>query len=186
LAAAFHSTRSLRSIAAAFAPTPVPGVPFYARMLSLESLSGSPLSIRFNVSALLQQPVGTSVVCRIEDMLSSAQSGSVSGTVTFTHTSRGLTVSGEGNADVVMVCMRCLDEYCEHVHFIIEEELHPEPSFAHRRGSDGFEELGEVRIQPDHTLDLGEIIRQHIVLHLPLKPLCRTDCPGLEEIGPDV
>ena len=155
-------------------------------MLSMESLSGNPLNIRFNVSALLQQPVGTSMTCRIEDMLNVTQSGLVSGSMTLTHTSRGLTVCGEGTADVTLVCMRCLDEYCEHVHFAIEEELHPEPGFAHRRGADGFEEFGEVRIQPDHTLDLGEIIRQHIVLHLPLKPLCRTDCPGLEERGPDV
>jgi len=155
-------------------------------MLSMESLAGNPLDIRFNVGALLQQPVGTGMVCHIEDMLPGAQAGLVSGTMTLTHTSRGLTVAGDGTADVMLMCIRCLNDYCEHVHFTIEEELHPEPGFAHRRGADGFEECGEVRIQPDHTLDLGEIIRQYIVLHLPLKPLCRTDCPGLEEIGPDV
>ena len=155
-------------------------------MLSLEALSGSPIDVRFNVSALLHHPVGTSTALRIADLLPGAQAGLVSGTITFTHTSRGLTVFGEGHADVTLTCIRCLEEYCEHVHFAIEEELHPEPGFAQRRGGDGFEELGEVRIQPDHTLDLGEIIRQHIVLHLPLKPLCRTDCPGLEELGPDV
>jgi uncharacterized protein len=155
-------------------------------MLSLESLSGSPIDVRFSVSALLHQPVGTSTALRIADLLSGAQAGLVSGTITFTHTSRGLTIFGEGDADVTLTCIRCLQDYCEHVHFVIEEELHPEPGFAQRRGGDGFEELGEVRIQPDRTLDLGEIIRQHIVLHLPLKPLCRTDCPGLEELGPDV
>lgn len=152
----------------------------------MESLSGSPLDIRLNVSALLQQPVGTHLTCRIEDMLPAAPSPLVSGAVMLTHTSRGITVSGEGSADVTLECIRCLDAFCGHVHFVIEEELHPEPGFAHRRGADGFEECGEVRIQPDHTLDLGEIIRQYIVLHLPLKPLCRTDCPGLEEIRPDV
>jgi len=155
-------------------------------MLSVESLSASPLDIRLNVSTLLQQPVGTDMVCHIEDLLSSDQQGLVSGTITFTHTSRGVTLSGDGDADVTMECIRCLDSYCQRVHFIIEEELHPEPGFAHRRGTAGFEECGEVRIQPDHTLDLGEIIRQYIVLHLPVKPLCRTDCPGLEEMHPDV
>ena len=155
-------------------------------MLSMESLCGNPLDIRYNVSALLQHPVGTSVACNIEDMLPASQERLASGTLILTHTSRGVTVTGDGTADVTLMCMRCLDEYCEHVHFTIEEELHPEPGFARRRGDDGFEECGEVRIQPDHTLDLGEIIRQYIVLHLPLKPLCRTDCPGLEEIGPDV
>ncbi len=154
-------------------------------MLSLDSLAGTPLTARFNVSALLQQPVGTSMNCRIEEMLPVAQSTLVSGTIMLTHTSRGMTVCGGGTADVTLTCMRCLDEYCEHVHFTIEEELHPEPGFAHRRGTDGFEVADEVCIGPNHTLDLGEIMRQHIVLHLPLKPLCRTDCPGLEEMHPN-
>jgi uncharacterized protein len=155
-------------------------------MLSMESLCGNPLDISFNVSALLQQPVGTTMVCSIEDLLTPRQSGLASGELTLTHTSRGITVAGDGQADVTLQCIRCLGDYCEHVHFTIEDELHPEPGFAHRRGTDGFEECGEVRIRPDHTLDLGEIIRQYIVLHLPLKPLCRTDCPGLEEMRPDV
>lgn len=155
-------------------------------MLSLESLSGSPLNLIFNVSALLQESVGTSILCHIEDLLPESQSRLAAGEITLTHTSRGLTVFGEGSADVLLSCIRCLDEYPENVCFQIEEEFHPEPGFVHRRGADGFEDDGEVRIQADRTLDLGEIIRQHILLHLPLKPLCRTDCPGLEEIGPDV
>lgn len=154
-------------------------------MLSLQSLSGTPLTARFNVSALLQQPVGTTMAFRIEDLLPDSQSSLASGTMLLTHTSRGMTVSGEGTADVALTCMRCLDEYCEHVQFTIEEELHPDPGFAHRRGTDGFEVDDEVHIGPNHVLDLGEIMRQHIVLHLPLKPLCRTDCPGLEEMHPN-
>ena len=66
------------------------------------------------------------------------------------------------------------------------EQVHPDPHFAHRRGAEGFEEEDDVSILADNTLDLGEIIRQHIVLHLPLKPLCRPDCPGIEENNPDV
>jgi len=155
-------------------------------MLSLETLSGSPLDLVFNVSALLHQPVGTSILCHIEDLLPESQSGFVAGEITLTHTNRGLTVFGEGVADVMLTCIRCIEEYHQHVPFTIEEEFHPEPGFVQRRGADGFEDDGEVRLQADHTLDLGEIIRQHILLHLPLKPLCRTDCPGLEEIGPDV
>ena len=155
-------------------------------MLSLESLSGDPLDARFNVSALLQQPVGKTLVYAISDLLGRNQSSLVSGTIHLTHTGRGVAVSGSGVADVMLTCMRCLDEYCQHVEFTIEEQVHPEPHFAHRRGAAGFEEDDEVHISSDNTLDLGEILRQHIVLHLPLKPLCRADCPGLEEIGPDV
>ena len=110
----------------------------------------------------------------------------MSGTVRLTQTGRGIVVSGEGVADVTLTCMRCLDEFYEHIAFTIEEQVHPEPHFAHRRGAAGFEDDDEVHIGDDNVLDLGEILRQHIVLHLPLKPLCRADCPGLEEMSPDV
>jgi len=155
-------------------------------MLTLESLSGDPLDAHFNVSALLQQPVGTALVYPMSTLLGRDQESLVSGTIRLIHTGRGVALSGEGAADVMLTCMRCLDEYCEHVTFTIEEQVHPEPRFALRRGAVGFEEDDEVHIGTDNTLDLGEILRQHIVLHLPLKPLCRADCPGLEEIGPDV
>jgi uncharacterized protein len=155
-------------------------------MLSLETLKGSPLSAKFNVSALLQQPVGTTLVLSISSLLGRGQEELVSGTIRFTHTGRGIALSGEGAADVALTCMRCLDEYPEHVVFVIEEQVHPDPHFAHRRGAEGFEEDDEVHITADNTLDLGEILRQHIVLHLPLKPLCRVDCPGLKETSPDV
>jgi uncharacterized protein len=155
-------------------------------MMSCESLSGSPVRCRFNLSSLLQQPVGSSVDCTIEDLVQTESPDSVSGTIHLTHTSRGVALSGEGVARVCTPCMRCLQEYCEDVHFVIEEQVHPDPHFAHRRGAEGFEEEDDVSIRADNTLDLGEIIRQHIVLHLPLKPLCRPDCPGIEEIHPDV
>jgi len=156
-----------------------------AVMLSLESLSGNPLHIRFNVGAILQERVGTTHEERIESLLKGDETSLVTGVIRLTHTSRGLAIGGEGDADVLMTCMRCLNEYVEHVHFTIEDQVHPEPGYAHRRGAQGFEEDGDVRIKGDGSLDLGEIIRQHIVLHLPFKPLCRTDCPGIEEIAPD-
>ena len=158
---------------------------FLWAMLSLESLSGDPIHLRFNVGSILREHVGSTYEHSIESLLKPEDASLVSGTIRLTHTSRGVAVGGEGDADVLMMCMRCLNEYVEHVHFAIEEQVHPEPGYAHRRGAEGFEEDDDVRIMGDGSLDLGEIIRQHIVLHLPLKPLCRTDCPGIEEIAPD-
>ncbi len=155
-------------------------------MLSYESLSGNPLRCSYNLSSLLQQRVGTTVECDIETLVETGSPGSVTGTIRLTHTGRGVAISGEGIAYVRTTCTRCLCEYCENVHFSIDEQVHPEPHFARRRGAQGFEEEDEVSIGPDNTLDLGEIIRQHIVLHLPLKALCRWDCPGIQEIHPNV
>ncbi len=154
-------------------------------MLTPDSLAGNPIQALFNVSALFQQPVGTSVTCPIDSILAEGQSSLVTGSVNLTHTGRGIALTGEGEANVVMECTRCLRQFDARVHFKIEEQVHPDPRYAHRRGADGFEEDGEVRIGPDNSLDLGEIIRQHIVLHLPMRPLCRADCPGIREIDLD-
>ena len=154
-------------------------------MLTIKSLSGDPIEARYNVAALLQQPIGSVITYDIEGLLAEEQSSLVSGSVTLTHTNRGIALRGEGKADVRMMCMRCLDEFVGSVPFTIEEQVHPDPRFARRRGAEGFEEDDEPRILSDNSLDLGEIIRQHIVLHLPIKPLCRADCPGIKEIHPD-
>ena len=154
-------------------------------MLTPDSLAGNPIQARFNVSALLQQPVGSGVTYLMDSILAEGQEPLVTGGINLTHTARGIALAGKGEANVSMVCIRCLRQFCVPVHFRIEEQVHPDPHYAHRRGAEGFEEDGEVRIRPDNTLDLGEIIRQHIVLHLPMKPLCRLDCPGIEEINSD-
>jgi uncharacterized protein len=36
-------------------------------------------------------------------------------------------------------------------------------------------------IDNKNILDLGELIRQYTLLNLPMKPLCRPDCPGMKE-----
>ena len=154
-------------------------------MLTYESLAGNPIQAIFNVSSLLQQPVGSSLIYRMDSILAEGREPLVTGSVNLTHTGRGIALTGEGEADVDMECIRCLRRFCAHIHFRIEEQVHPDPHYAHRKGTEGFEEDGEVRIRPDNTLDLGEIIRQHMVLHLPMKPLCRVDCPGIEEIDSD-
>jgi uncharacterized protein len=43
------------------------------------------------------------------------------------------------------------------------------------------EQSGEFTIDDNNILDLGELIRQYVLLNLPMKPLCRPDCPGMKE-----
>jgi uncharacterized protein len=44
-----------------------------------------------------------------------------------------------------------------------------------------------LRIGPDYMLDLGEVLRQELVLHTPIQPICSPDCPGLcETCGADL
>jgi uncharacterized protein len=41
------------------------------------------------------------------------------------------------------------------------------------------EQSGKFTIDNKKILDLSELIRQYTLLNLPMKPLCRPDCPGI-------
>ncbi|HEX9188317.1 MAG TPA: DUF177 domain-containing protein [Vicinamibacteria bacterium] len=89
---------------------------------------------------------------------------------------------GRLSGTVDVDCARCLERYP----FAVGQEL---DLFYMPRGA-GPEEAEEEEIElDDHEvvvgyydgdrLDLGEVLREHVLLVLPLKPLCREDCRGL-------
>lgn len=92
----------------------------------------------------------------------------------------GVLVSGTARATVAGECVRCLDP--------LERTLEA-----------GFQELyaysAEDAAEDDHVLegdllDLEPVLRDAVVLALPLQPVCRDDCPGLcpecgERLGDD-
>jgi uncharacterized protein len=41
------------------------------------------------------------------------------------------------------------------------------------------EEETDLKLDANHLLNLGEAIRQQILVSLPINPLCGEDCPGL-------
>jgi len=50
---------------------------------------------------------------------------------------------------------------------------------VHERFADGPVSEDELYPITDHTIDLGPLVRDAIVLDLPMAPLCRDDCQGL-------
>jgi len=93
----------------------------------------------------------------------------------------GVLVSGTVVATVVGECVRCLDP----VHSDLEADLQELYAYPGRErealgspeGSD--EDLDEQQLLDGDLLDLEPVLRDAVVLALPLQPLCRVDCPGL-------
>lgn len=94
----------------------------------------------------------------------------------------GVLVSGTVTATVAGECARCLDPL--HRPLVVDlQELYAYPgrdSDGHRRAREDRDEDSEElpRLDGD-LLDLEPAVRDAVVLALPLKPLCRDDCPGL-------
>ncbi|CAA9547379.1 MAG: hypothetical protein AVDCRST_MAG88-516, partial [uncultured Thermomicrobiales bacterium] len=103
--------------------------------------------------------------------------------VKLTRIPAGVLAEGDADATLRMVCMRCLEEFEQPVHAEFADEYRPTVDVLSgvELSADGVDEdeAEYLPIDGAHILDLGESLRQAIVLALPMAPHCREDCPGL-------
>ena len=84
----------------------------------------------------------------------------------------GVLVTGSATAHVVGECVRCLTDLEDDLEFDFQELYVYEPTV----GEDADED--ELALEDD-LLDLEPVLRDAVVLALPLNPVCDPDCPGL-------
>ncbi len=133
--------------------------------------------MKVNVAQLLKEPIGSSRDWDIRG--EEADSGiQLNGRVRLLRTDRGILVSGKISTRVDILCSRCLTHIEYPLDLDIEEEYFPTIDVSSGTPlplpeDDGFP------IGANHILDLGEVVRQYILLATPMKPLCRDECQGL-------
>ena len=88
-------------------------------------------------------------------------------------------LSGDLAGDIRMRCDRCLELYRLRIETTFQLFL----TLPTLEGPKGELELGEedleVKFIGEEGVNLDEIIREQIYLSLPIKSLCREDCPGI-------
>jgi uncharacterized protein len=86
----------------------------------------------------------------------------------------GIQVSAIVTAPWTGECRRCLNAVGGDLRCEVREMYRP------RRGDEGLGDSDDdtYRLQPDH-LDLQPLVRDALLLELPMAPLCREDCLGL-------
>lgn len=106
----------------------------------------------------------------------------VRGTLIASSTGRVLLLEGTVDTEVEMACYRCGAIYRQPVHAEFQEDFVVQPPVAHGQALKiEEEEAPESRLFIPGTIDLNldELLRQSILVSLPLKPLCADDCAGL-------
>jgi uncharacterized protein len=78
----------------------------------------------------------------------------------------GIQAEGTVRAPWVGICRRCAEPVTGQLEIRVQE----------RFGDDADEDFYPIT---DETIDLGPLVRDAIVLELPMAPLCRDDCAGL-------
>ena len=130
--------------------------------------------LRLNVGFLIGQPIGSSrdfhfdyPELHLEPDLDVRHFYS---TVRITRTPQGMLVQAGMKAAVATQCVRCLTD-CDQA---LQSEFSELYAFNHKAVSDSGLVLPE-----DANLDLEPVVREYMLIELPISPLCKPDCKGL-------
>lgn len=130
--------------------------------------------LRLNVGFLLHENVGYSRKFEFDypsvQVAEDLDITTLTGWLRLTRTGQGLYAEGRLQASTAAECVRCLTSFQQALHMQISELLVFPPNLA----SDPLLAVPETGI-----LDLNPIVREYLLLDLPLQPVCRADCRGL-------
>jgi uncharacterized protein len=139
------------------------------------------LDASVDVTQLLREPVGSSQSHDVKGTINEDLECFVQGKAKVIHTSQGVLVQCRLMTEVKLTCSRCLDTYLCPINFTAEEEFLQTSGASNDQAVSSLEQTEGFTIDDKNMLDLGELIRQYVLLNLPMKPLCRFDCPGMKE-----
>ena len=94
----------------------------------------------------------------------------LSGTARVTRTTQGLLLQGKMEASIRLECVRCLDSFSNRVGIEVTELYAFSPEDMTETG---------FLLPDDGRIDLAPLVREEMMLSIPIKPLCRPDCAGL-------
>ncbi|MEA3493582.1 MAG: YceD family protein [Candidatus Margulisiibacteriota bacterium] len=90
-------------------------------------------------------------------------------------------LTGTAETEAELECSRCLKKYKVPLAIDLEEEFSKEPFISKSSGSTELRPEDFVYpIEEDNTIDLSEMIRQDLLLSIPIKTLCSPDCKGIK------
>lgn len=131
-------------------------------------------SLRLNIGFLIHQSVGSSRDFYFDLPSLSLEPDfdlkQLEGKVRITRTPQGLLLQADFRALIQSECVRCLSN--------IDLELHTEftelYAFSARSTSES-----ELILPEDGFIDLGPLLREYLLLEIPINPLCSPECNGI-------
>jgi uncharacterized protein len=148
--------------------------------------------LRINVGFIINQPIGTSRDIHFDfpslslppdfDMID------FQGVVRVNRTPQALLLQGNFKAKESEQCVRCLTRFWQPLHGEFEElyALVP-PRHGGIYEKDNEDSESELILPDDANVDMAPLVRELLLLEVPISPLCKPDCKGLcPECGADL
>lgn len=141
--------------------------------------------MRFNVAQLLKSPAGASREYDLDEDITDIDEdldvvAALTGRVRFLRTGNGILVTGHVQTEIRVPCRRCLTPVTVLIEMDLEEQFRPSVDIwtgAILPLEPGEEEA--TRTDAHHILDLTEVVRQNLLINVPMAPLCSPQCRGL-------
>ncbi len=120
----------------------------------------------------------------LEDTEASAAGTDGSLDVRISKSGTDIVVRGQLKAELAVSCARCLGPVTLHVDHPLTALMVPASELKARKGEDNGgadlenEDL-DVLAYHGETVALDELVRDELVLEIPMIPLCSEDCPGI-------
>jgi len=129
---------------------------------------------RFNVGFLLNQPIGYNreIHFNYPEVLLSPDLRLInfSGVVKAGRTQQGVLIHGEFQGSTQAECVRCLTAFEQGLNTSFDELY----AFSQRSMTDS-----GLLLPEDGNIDLEPIVREYLLIELPISPICKNDCHGL-------
>ncbi len=107
-----------------------------------------------------------------------AAGSSVTARISVTKMDTEVIVSGSMSVDMANTCSRCLKEFREVRELPVDVVYHPADEVGPERHELHDDEL-DTGFYRDDELDLGDLLREQVMLNLQMKPLCSETCQGI-------
>jgi DUF177 domain-containing protein len=140
-------------------------------------VSNSKYPLRFNVGFIINQPVGTFRTLSFEAERIQFDTEPVfehfQGTAKVNRVVQGVLIQGDFQADAQVECVRCLEGFLQPIHAEFDE------LYAFRE--EDADESGQL-LSENAFIDLGPVVREYLLLEMPIGPQCKVECRGLCDI----
>lgn len=130
--------------------------------------------LRINVGFLFNQPVGYSRDIHFEHpevlLKPDLSLTNFSGVAKVGRTPQGILVQAEFEGGTPAECVRCLNNFTQPLHATFSELY----AFDQRSTTES-----ELILPEDANIDLEPLVREYLLIELPISPICSPGCKGL-------
>ncbi|MBV9119567.1 MAG: DUF177 domain-containing protein, partial [Chloroflexi bacterium] len=141
--------------------------------------------MKLNAAQLLKSPVGTTRDYELEESPNDIEGQRLTRPVAMhLHLVRindGVLARGDVQTAIEAACSRCLEPVEQPIAFHFEEHFRPTIDILTGHPvKDEDEDSAEpvYVIDANHNLDLDEVVREGVLMEIPMHPLCRPECHG--------